>query len=186
MDDGIQALLRTLEGYTGWPLSRFGGTDFCSACFTAIGEIAKRPEKRKVILVMTDGDVGQISLVASIQKTAVAHGIEARVVFLCINPDAARCMATAGRFARHGVANQAEEVPKAVFAALEDIFRVVTAPRLASSQRRFFFVELGCKTHGRRIDSLPFRCQSGFSYHTGFDLLIMVMSNLNSGDNHLG
>ena len=99
-----------------------GGTDFCSACFTAIGEIAKRPEKRKVILALTDGDVGQISLVASIQKTAVEHGIETRVVFLGINPDAARCMATAGRFARYGVANQAEDVPKAVFAALEDTF----------------------------------------------------------------
>ena len=96
-----------------------GGTDFCSACFTAIGEIAKRPEKRKVILALTDGDVGQISLVASIQKTAVEHGIETRVVFLGINPDAARCMATAGRFARYGVANQAEDVPKAVFAALK-------------------------------------------------------------------
>ena len=99
-----------------------GGTDFCSACFTAIGEIAKRPEKRKVILALTDGDVGQISLVASIQKTAVEHGIETRVVFLGINPDAARCMATAGGFARYGVANQAEDVPKAVFAALEDTF----------------------------------------------------------------
>lgn len=99
-----------------------GGTNFCSACFTAIGEIAKRPEKRKVILALTDGDVGHISLVASIQKTAVEHGIETRVVFLGINPDAARCMATAGRFARYGVANQAEDVPKAVFAALEDTF----------------------------------------------------------------
>jgi len=56
------------------------------------------------------------------QKTAVEHGIETRVVFLGINPDAARCMATAGGFARYGVANQAEDVPKAVFAALEDIF----------------------------------------------------------------
>ena len=63
-----------------------GGTDFCSACFTAIGEIAKRPEKRKVILALTDGDVGQISLVASIQKTAVEHGIETRVVFLLWTP----------------------------------------------------------------------------------------------------
>jgi len=99
-----------------------GGTDFCSACFTAIGEVAKRPEKRKVILALTDGDVGEISLVASIQKTAVEHGIETRMVFLGINPDAARCMATAGGFARYGVANQAEDVPKAVFAALEDTF----------------------------------------------------------------
>jgi uncharacterized protein YjhX (UPF0386 family) len=99
-----------------------GGTDFSSACFTAIGEIAKRPEKRKVILALTDGDVGQISLVASIQKTAVEHGIETRVVFLGINPKAARCMATAGGFTRYGVANQAEDVPKAVFAALEDTF----------------------------------------------------------------
>ncbi len=99
-----------------------GGTDFPSACFTAIGEIAKRPEKRKVILALTDGDVGEISLVASIQKTAVEHGIETRVIFLGINPDAARYMATAGKFARYGVANQAEEVPKAVFAALEDTF----------------------------------------------------------------
>lgn len=99
-----------------------GGTDFCSACFKAIGEIAKRPEKRKVILALTDGDVGEISLVASIQKTAVEHGIETRVVFLGINPNAARCMAMAGGFARYGVANQAEDVPKAVFAALEDTF----------------------------------------------------------------
>ncbi len=99
-----------------------GGTDFTSACFTAIGEIAKRPEKRKVILALTDGDVGELPLLASIQKTAVKHGIETRVVFLGIDPNAARFMATQGGFARYGVANQAEEVPKAVFAALEDTF----------------------------------------------------------------
>jgi len=99
-----------------------GGTDFTSACFTAIGEIAKRPEKRKVILALTDGDVGELPLVASIQKTAVTHGIETRVVFLGIDPNAARFMATQGGFARYGVANQAEDVPKAVFAALEDTF----------------------------------------------------------------
>lgn len=99
-----------------------GGTDFTSACFTAIGEIAKRPEKRKVILGLTDGDVGELPLVASIQKTAVTHGIETRVVFLGIDPNAARFMATQGGFARYGVANQAEDVPKAVFAALEDTF----------------------------------------------------------------
>jgi uncharacterized protein YjhX (UPF0386 family) len=99
-----------------------GGTDFTSACFTAIGEIAKRPEKRKVILALTDGDVGELPLLASIQKTAVKHGIETRVVFLGIDPNAARFMATQGGFARYGVANQAEDVPKAVFAALEDTF----------------------------------------------------------------
>ena len=99
-----------------------GGTIFPSACFTAIGEIAKRPEKRKVILALTDGDVGEISLVASMQKTAVEHGIETRVVFLGINPKGAGYMAKAGKFARYGVANQAEDVPKAVFAALEDAF----------------------------------------------------------------
>jgi hypothetical protein len=99
-----------------------GGTDFTSACFTAIGEIAKRPEKRKVILALTDGDVGELPLVASIQKTAVKHGIETRVVFLGIDPNAARFMATQGGFARYGVANQADDVPKAVFAALEDTF----------------------------------------------------------------
>jgi len=99
-----------------------GGTDFPSACFTAIGEIAKRPEKRKVILALTDGDVGEISLVASMQKTAIEHGIETRVVFLGINPKGAGYMAKAGKFARYGVANQAEDVPKAVFAALEDTF----------------------------------------------------------------
>jgi len=99
-----------------------GGTDFCSACFTAIGEIAKRPEKRKVILALTDGDVGAHTLTASIQKTAVGYGIETRVIFLGISPDDARYMAMASGFARYGVANQAEEVPKAVFAALEDTF----------------------------------------------------------------
>lgn len=99
-----------------------GGTNFPSACITAISEIAKRPEKRKVILALTDGDVGEISLIASMQKTAVEHGIETRVVFLGINPKAARYMATAGGFSRYGVANQAEDVPKAVFAALEDTF----------------------------------------------------------------
>lgn len=99
-----------------------GGTDFPSACFTAIGEIAKRPEKRKVILALTDGDVGEISLIASMQKTAVEHGIETRVVFLGINPKGAGYMAKAGGFARYGVANQAVDVPKAVFAALEDTF----------------------------------------------------------------
>ncbi len=45
-----------------------------------------------------------------------------RVVFLGIDPNAARFMATHGGFARYGVANQAENVPKAVFAALEDTF----------------------------------------------------------------
>ena len=99
-----------------------GGTNFPSACLTAIGEIAKRPEKRKVILALTDGDVGEISLVASMQKTAVEQGIETRVVFLDINPKGAGYMAKAGGFARYGVANQAEDVPKAVFAALEDTF----------------------------------------------------------------
>ena len=99
-----------------------GGTDFPSACLTAIGEIAKCPEKRKVILALTDGDVGEISLVASMQKTAVEQGIETRVVFLGINPKGAGYMAKAGGFARYGVANQADDVPKAVFAALEDTF----------------------------------------------------------------
>ena len=56
------------------------------------------------------------------QKTAVEHGIETRVVFLDINPKGAGYMAKAGGFARYGVANQAEDVPKAVFAALEDTF----------------------------------------------------------------
>jgi uncharacterized protein YjhX (UPF0386 family) len=99
-----------------------GGTDFTSACFTAIGEIAKRPEKRKVILALTDGDVGELPLLASMQRTANKHGIETRVVFLGIEPNAARFMATHGGFARYGVANQAGEVAKAVFAALEDTF----------------------------------------------------------------
>ena len=102
--------------------SASGGTDFTSACFTAIGEIAKRHEKRKVILALTDGDVGELPLIASIQKTADKHGIETRVVFLGIDPNAARIMAMQGGFARYGVANQAEEVSKAVFAALEDTF----------------------------------------------------------------
>jgi uncharacterized protein YjhX (UPF0386 family) len=99
-----------------------GGTDFTSACFTAIGEIAKRPEKRKVILALTDGDVGELPLLASMQRTAKKHGIETRVVFLGIEPNAARFMATHGGFARYGVVNQAGEVAKAVFAALEDTF----------------------------------------------------------------
>ncbi len=99
-----------------------GGTDFTSACFMAIGEIAKRPEKRKVILALTDGDVGELTLLASIQKTAVKLGIETRVVFLGTDPNAARYMATQGGLARYGVANQAEDVAKAVFAALEDTF----------------------------------------------------------------
>jgi hypothetical protein len=43
-------------------------------------------------------------------------------VFLGIEPNAARFMATHGGFARYGVANQAGEVAKAVFAALEDTF----------------------------------------------------------------
>lgn len=99
-----------------------GGTDFISAFHKAIGEIAKRKERRRVILVITDGDVGDHALAASIRSTAAEHGIESRVVFLGEDPSVVDAQVRAVQFERYGLANRAEDVPKAIFEALADVF----------------------------------------------------------------
>jgi hypothetical protein len=96
-----------------------GGTDFQGTLLAISQEIAKRPEKRKVVFAVTDGDLGRDP--APVIQTMRSQGIEVRAVFIGPN-EIMEKIAGSAKLEVWGVAQNPKDIPKAVFKSLEGVF----------------------------------------------------------------
>ena len=99
-----------------------GGTKFYGALLGVVPEIAVRREKRKIILMITDGDVGETD--AATIETLRKQGIEVRAIFI-----GAADMGTRMKdyFTKIGIkhfghAAETKDIASSVIGALKDVF----------------------------------------------------------------
>ena len=100
-------------------LCHSGGTTFQDSLLAVSQGLARRPEKRKVVFCVTDGDLGQNP--APVIETMRSQGIEVRAVFI----GTARSIEPIAKVANlkfFGLAEEPKDVPKAVFSSLEGVF----------------------------------------------------------------
>ena len=98
-----------------------GSTNFPTAFNWAVGEMSKRKESRKILLMLTDGDTGQ-SQASAVRQTAELAGIEARLLFVNMEAATAQHHAKRDGFKHWGVALGAPSIPEGVFKALHGVF----------------------------------------------------------------
>lgn len=98
-----------------------GSTNFPTAFNWAVGEMSKRRESRKIILMLTDGDTGQ-SQASAVRRTAELANIETRLLFVNMAAASAQQHAKRDGFKHWGVALGAPSIPEGVFKALHGVF----------------------------------------------------------------
>ena len=103
---------QTLTRYT--PAAK-GSTNTHLAVVWALRRFVQRKEARKVLIVVTDGDPGDIDTLEAAMHEAKAYGVEVR--FVLIGSDLVHHYV--GMSAPFGVATNPNELAQAVFSSLE-------------------------------------------------------------------
>ncbi len=95
-----------------------GGTLMGAAVSYAAGELAGRSEKRKILLLVTDGAPNNMDALRVAVEECRRYGIETAAVLIQPNP---HCQVSFVEAMPVGVAHQDREIPKAIFTALESL-----------------------------------------------------------------